>query len=92
MFVIKRKNPIAVTCVGITRIAMTNVNAAFFNLKSYTYKPYAVNEEKYVHNAAEHVDTTTLFKIPRNIGKLPSFATFFKFCRKYFPGNAENPF
>ena len=39
MFVIKRRNPIAVTCVGMTRIAMINVNAAFFNLKSYAYRP-----------------------------------------------------
>ncbi len=35
MPVIKRRNPIAVTCVGITRIAIINVKAAFFNLKSY---------------------------------------------------------
>ena len=34
IFVIKRRKPIAVTCVGITSIAMINVNAAFFNLKS----------------------------------------------------------
>ena len=34
IFVIRRRNPIAVTCVGMTRIAMINVNAAFFALKS----------------------------------------------------------
>ncbi len=39
IFVINLRNPIAVTCVGITRIAMIKVNAAFFNLKSYAYRP-----------------------------------------------------
>ena len=34
IFVISRKNPIAVTCVGITRIAIIKVKAAFFILKS----------------------------------------------------------
>ena len=34
IFVINRRKPIAVTCVGITRIAMINVNATFFTLKS----------------------------------------------------------
>ncbi len=46
IFVISRKKPIAVTCVGMTRIAMINVNAIFFNLKSYAYNPYAVSDEK----------------------------------------------
>ena len=92
IFVINRRNPIAVTCVGMTSIAMINVNAAFFILKSYAYRPYAVSDEKYVHRAAEHDDTIRLLRIPRNIGKLPSFATFFKFSRKYDPGIAEKPF
>ena len=34
IFVISRKNPIAVTCVGITRIAIIKVKATFFILKS----------------------------------------------------------
>ena len=92
IFVISRRNPIAVTCVGITRIAIINVNAAFFALKSYAYSPYAVNAEKYVHRAAELPDTIRLLMIHLNIGKLPSLATFFRFSRKYVPGIAENPF
>ena len=92
ILVIKRKKPIAVTCVGITRIAIIKVNATFFSLKSYTYRPYAVRDEKYVHSAAQHVDTITLLKIPLTIGKVPSFATFFKFVSRYFPGRKENPF
>ena len=46
IFVTKRWNPIAVTCVGITRIAIINVNAAFLALNWYAYRPYAVNDEK----------------------------------------------
>ena len=34
IFVIRRRKPIAVTCVGMTRIAMINVNATFLALKS----------------------------------------------------------
>jgi hypothetical protein len=34
MPVINRRKPIAVTCVGMTRIAIIKVKAAFFNLKS----------------------------------------------------------
>ena len=34
MFVTNFRNPIAVTCVGITRIAIINVNATFFALDS----------------------------------------------------------
>ena len=48
--------------------------------------PYAVREEKYVHNAAEHPDTTTLLRIPLNIGKLPSFATLLRLSIKCLPG------
>ena len=92
ILVIKRKNPIAVTCVGITRIAIIKVKATFLTLKSYTNSPYAVKDEKYVHIAAEHPDTIRLFTIPLIIGNVPSFATFIKFFIKYVPGSAENPF
>ncbi len=34
IFVTRRRNPIAVTCVGITRIAMINVKATFLALNS----------------------------------------------------------
>ena len=51
-----------------------------------------VNAEKYVHNAAEQPDTIKLLIIPRTIGKVPSFATFLKFVKKWLPGSAENPF
>ena len=34
IFVISLRNPIAVTCVGITRIAIIKVKATFFPLKS----------------------------------------------------------
>ena len=34
MFVINLTKPIVVTCVGMTRIAMINVKATFFSLKS----------------------------------------------------------
>jgi hypothetical protein len=54
--------------------------------------PYAVREEKYVHNAAEHPDTITLLMIPLNIGKLPSFATLLRLSRKCLPGMIEKPF
>lgn len=33
MLVIRRKKPIAVTWVGMTRMAMMKVNASFLNLK-----------------------------------------------------------
>ena len=33
ILVISRKKPMAVTCVGITKIAIIKVNAAFFSLK-----------------------------------------------------------
>ena len=82
MLVINRRKPIAVTCVGMTRIAIIKVKAIFFNLKSYAYRPYAVNAEKYVQIAAEHPETIKLFKIPLNMGKVPSFATFFKFSNR----------
>ncbi len=92
ILVTRRKNPIAVTCVGITRIAIIKVNAIFFNLKSYAYSPYAVSAEKYVQIAAEQPETIRLFKIPLSIGKVPSFATLIKFFIKWLPGSAENPF
>ena len=79
---INRRNPIAVTCVGITRIAIINVNATFFSLKLYAYRPYAVNAEKYVQIAAEQPETIRLFKIPLNIGKVPSLATLDRFFNK----------
>ncbi len=34
IFVIRRRNPIAVTCVGMTRIIIIKVNATFLSLKS----------------------------------------------------------
>ena len=33
ILVMRRRKPIAVTCVGMTRIIMMNVNAAFLSLK-----------------------------------------------------------
>ena len=39
ILVINLRNPIAVTCVGITRIAIINVNAIFLPLKLYAYNP-----------------------------------------------------
>lgn len=85
ILVINRRNPIAVTCVGITKMAMIKVKAAFLNLKSYAYRPYAVSAEKYVQIAALLPDTIRLFKIPRSIGNVPSFATFIKFAKEPFP-------
>ena len=42
IFVTSLKNPIAVTCVGITSIAIIKVNATFFNLKLYAVKKQSV--------------------------------------------------
>ncbi len=38
IFVTRRRNPIAVTCVGITRIAMINVKATFLAFKLISIK------------------------------------------------------
>ena len=91
IFVMTLMNPIADTCVGITRISIMNMNAGFLSLKSYAYSPYAVSAEKYVASTAQHEDTIRLFFIPESTGSLASWMTLLKFFEKELPGRKENP-